>query len=115
MIPTEIAHDRTVSASTTDSIFGGFDDMFGQDNQRAKLSDSHTTFDRAGGWNTDDGHFSDAATNSSAQQALAAATEEVERLTAAVKSTIHELERIRGSVQPPLPALPVNRGVFRIS
>ena len=71
--------------------------------------------DRNGGWKSDDGPMSNNATNGSAQEAMAAATDELERLRAAVRRTIDELERVRGPVQPPLPALPLNRGSFRIS
>ena len=54
-------------------------------------------------------------TSSSAQEATAATVAEVERLRIAVRRTIDDLERVRGSVQPALPALPRNSGAFRIS
>jgi hypothetical protein len=38
-----------------------------------------------------------------------------ERLLAAVRQAIEELERLRSAVHNPLPAVPVNRGSFRIS
>jgi len=114
IIPSEIAHERAASASAFGSIFGGFGEMLGQDDQRGNPINSRTTFDRASGWDTDDGHLSNTATNGSAGEALTAA-DELERLRDAVRRTIDELERVRGSVQPPLPALPVNRGAFRIS
>ena len=71
--------------------------------------------DQNGGYGIDGGPFSNVTSSQSVQDALAAATEEVERLTAAVRRTIHELERARGSVQPALPALPLNFGSLRLS
>jgi HAMP domain-containing protein len=112
MIPSEIVHDRGVGASAIDSVVAGFGQMFGQGDHRGN---SRTTFDQDAGWNTDDRHCANTATNGSPQDATAAAADEIERLRAAVRRTIDELERVRGSVQPPLPALPLNRGAFRIS
>ena len=71
--------------------------------------------DRIDGRQSLDGPSFDTAANGSVHEAIAAATDELERLRAAVRRTIDDLERVRGSVQPHLPALPVNRGSFRIS
>jgi HAMP domain-containing protein len=112
MLPSEVVHDRGVGASGIDSVVAGFGEMFGQGDQRGN---SRTTFDQDAGWNTDDRHCANTATNGSPQDATAATADEIERLRAAVRRTIDELERVRGLVQPPLPALPLNRGAFRIS
>ena len=71
--------------------------------------------DRIDGRQGVDGPLFDTAANGSAHEALAAAADELERLRAAVRRTINDLERVRGPVQPHMPALPVNRGSFRIS
>jgi hypothetical protein len=110
-----LSRDRALGEPAIGSVLASFGEMMGQGDQRAHTSKPHTIFDRNGAWKSDDGARSNTATDVSAQQAMAAATDELERLRAAVKLTIDELERARGSVQPPLPALPLNRGAFRIS
>ena len=89
--------------------------LIGQGEQRVDPSAPYPTVDRAGGWKSDDDPSPGTAANGSVQEAMAAAAGELERLRTAVRRTIDELERVRGSVQPPLPALPVNRGTFRLS
>jgi hypothetical protein len=114
-ITNDLSLDRLVGASAIGAVLGGFGDMIGQGDQRAIPDNPHPTFDRDGGWKSDDGLSSNAATSGAAQEAMAAVSDELERLRAAVRRTIDELERARGSVQPPLPSLPVKRGTFRIS
>ena len=104
MIPSEIPHDRTASVFGFGSILGRFGDVFGQGDQHGDPSSPHMTLDRVGGLHTDDGHFSTTAANGSAQEAMAIA-DELERLRTAVRRSIDELERVRGSVHPALPAL----------
>ncbi len=115
MITNDLTHDRLVSASAIGSVLGGFGDMFDHGDQRANPGSSHSTFDRGCVGKSDDVPSSNTVTSGAAQEAMAAAADELERLRSAVRRTIDELERARGSVQPPLPALPVNRGTFRIS
>jgi hypothetical protein len=115
MISSEITHDQGVGASVIDSIVAGVGEMFGHGDQRGNPSDQRSTFGQGGGWNTDNSYFATTATNSPAQDATAAVADEIERLRVAVRRTIDELEKVRGSVQPPLPTLPLNRGAFRIA
>jgi hypothetical protein len=115
IISSELALDRAADAPVLGSITANFGALIAQGNKRTISANTPTNFDRDGGYKFDGGPFANPATNHSVQDALAAATEEVERLTAAVTRTIHELERARGSVQPALPALPLNFGSFRLS
>jgi hypothetical protein len=106
----EPAFDRAVDAPAIDSITANFGAVIAQGDKRTTSANTPTDFDRDGGYKGDGGLSSNPATNHSVQDALAAATEEVERLTSAVARAIHELKRVRGSVQPALPALPLNFG-----
>lgn len=114
MISSEPAFDRAVDAPAIDFITANLGTLIAQRDGRTICANTPTNFDRDGGHEIDGGPFSNPATNHSAQDALAAATEEVERLTAAVRRTIQELDRARGSVQSALPALPFNFGSFRL-
>ena len=115
MITNDLAHDRVVGVSAIGSDFRGIGDLFGQGDQRVRPGRTLPTIDRVGVWTSDDGPPSTTATSGAVQEAMAAAADELERLRTAVRQTIDELERARGSVQAPLPAVPVNRGAFRIS
>ena len=106
----EQAFERTSAVPTFDSIAANFGASIAQSDQRTSSTGIPTNLDRDGRYGTDGGPFSNATARQSVQDALAAATEEVESLTAALRRTIHELERARGSVQPALPALPLNFG-----
>jgi hypothetical protein len=101
--------------SASGSVLGGLSDIFDQRGPRSGSTDADTTPDPDSGWNRDDGRSSAAMGNDSAHEAMAVAASELERLRITVKRTIDDLERVRGSVHPPLPALPVNRGSYRIS
>jgi hypothetical protein len=105
-----ISNDRVIGSG-----FAGFSDVIGQGNQSDISGNPHTNSDRGGEWNAEDGRSSSAGLQGSAQETIAAVADEVERLRAVVRQTIDDLERARGSVQPSLPALPPNRGAFRIS
>jgi hypothetical protein len=115
VITNDLTCHRLVGASALGADLGGFGDMIGQGDQRPDRSSPHPTLNRDGVWKSDDGASSNTATTGAVQEALAAAADELERLRSAVRRTIDELERVHGSVQRPLPALPVNRGTFRIS
>jgi hypothetical protein len=97
------------------SFLADVDDVLSQIEEQAQASTPRMNLDGNEGWNNHDRPFSSPNTNASVQDALAAATNEVERLRAAVRQTIDELERVRGLVQPTMPGLPVNRGAYRIS
>jgi hypothetical protein len=99
----------------TASIFGRATESFGQLDTRFDPGYSHSTVDRGSGSSSAEGLESGMSMRSPADEAVAAAAHEVERLRSAVRQTIDELERVRGSVHPPLPSLPINRGSFRIS
>ena len=114
-ITNDLMHDGLAGASAIGSILRGFGEMINQSDRRADPNTPIPTIDRADGWKSGDDSSPNAAANGSAQDAMAMAGSELERLRTAVRRTIDELERVRGSVQPPLPALPVNRGAFRIS
>ena len=115
MKSSELALERTAAAPAFDSIAANFGASIAQGDKRTSSTNISTNLDRDGGYGIDGGPFSNVTTSQSVQDALAAATEEVERLTVAVRRTIQELERARGSVQPALPALPLNFGSFRLS
>ena len=115
MKSSELALERTSAAPTFDSIAANFGASIAQGDKRTSSPNISTNLDQAGGFRIDGGPHAHATTSQSVQDALAAATEEVERLAAAVRRTIHELDRARGSVQPALPALPLNLGTFRLS
>ena len=115
MKSSEQALERTAAVPTFDSIAANFVASIAQGDKRTSSTSIPTNLDRDAGYGTDGGPFSNATAGQSVQDALAAATEEVERLTAAVRRTIHELERARGAVQPALPALPFNFGSLRMS
>jgi hypothetical protein len=115
MKSSELALERTAAAPTFESIAANFGVSITQGDKRTSSTNISTNLDRDGGYGIDGGPFSNVTSSQSVQDALAAATEEVERLTAAVRRTIHELERARGSVQPALPALPLNFGSLRLS
>jgi hypothetical protein len=115
MKSSEPALERTAAAPAFDSIAANFGASIAQGDKRTSSTNISTNLDRDGGYGIDGGPFSNVTSSQSVQDALAAATEEVERLTAAVRRTIHELERARGSVQPALPALPLNFGSLRLS
>jgi hypothetical protein len=110
-----LALERTAAAPALDSIAANFGASIAQGDKRTSSTNISTNLDRDGGYGIDGGPVSNVASSQSVQDALAAATEEVERLTVAVRRTIQELERARGSVQPALPALPLNFGSFRLS
>ena len=114
-ITNDLMHDGQAGASAIGSILRGFGEMIGQSDRRADPNTPRPTIDRADGWKSGDDSSPNAAANGSAQDAMAMAGSELERLRTAVRRTIDDLERVRGSVQPPLPSLPVNRGAFRIS
>jgi hypothetical protein len=115
MISSELAFDWAVDEPANDSMTANLGALIAPGDKRTTSANTSTDFDRDGGYKGDGGLSSNPATNHSVQDALAAATEEVERLTSAVARAIHELERVRGSVQPALPALPLNFGSFRLS
>ena len=115
MIANDLTHNWLDGVSVIGANRGGLGDMIGQGDLRANSGTPHPTIDRFDASKSDDGPSSNAATSGAAQDAMAAAAGELERLRTAVRRTIDELERVRGSVQPPLPSLPVNRGAFRIS
>jgi HAMP domain-containing protein len=115
MISSELALERAADAPAIDSITANCGALIAQGDKRPCSTNTPADFDRDGGYKIDGGRFSNLPTTHSAQDTLAAATEEVERLAAAVRRTIHELERARGSVQPALPALPLNLGTLRLS
>jgi hypothetical protein len=115
MITSELALERAADSCAIDSIAANFGALIAQGDQRTISPNTPTNFDRDGGYKIDGGPFTNPATNHSVQDALTTATAEVERLAAAVRGTIHALERARGSVQPALPALPLNLGTFRLS
>jgi hypothetical protein len=109
------AHEPALGEPEIDAFVGGFAPITGQHEERAQASTLLLNLDRNDGWISDDRRSSSSATNAPGQEALAAAADEVDRLRAAVRQTIDELERVRGFLHPPLPALPVNRGAYRIS
>jgi hypothetical protein len=97
------------------SLFGGTGESIAQLGMRSDLEYSQSSVDRTSGSSAAESPDSRMAAQNPADEAVAAAAHEVERLRTAVRQTIDELERVRGAVHPPLPALPVNRGTFRIS
>jgi hypothetical protein len=101
--------------STLGSVLDGLSGHFDAGGQRPDSTNALAKPDRDRGRNRDDGRSYSAVGNDSTNEAMAATTSELERLRSAVKKTIDDLERVRGAVHPPLPALPVNRGSFRIS
>jgi hypothetical protein len=115
MIANDLTHNRLDGAPMIGADRAGLGDMIGQGDRRANPRSLHPTVDRDGALKSDDGSSSNTATSGAAQEAIAEAAGELERLRNAVRRTIDDLERVRGSVQPPLPSLPVNRGAFRIS
>ena len=97
------------------SIFGGAIESLSGKEMRSDFGSSYSPIDRDGGSNSVDRPESGTAIQSPVDESMAAAAQEIERLRTAVRQSIDELERVRGSVHPPLPALPVNRGSFRMS
>jgi hypothetical protein len=89
-------------------------DVIGQRDWHAQRNDSRASADRGDDRHGDDRPAGTAPTTEPVRETIAAAADELERLSAAVRRTIDDLERIRGPVQPNLPALPANRGPFRI-
>jgi hypothetical protein len=114
-IADNVSRTGEAGVSASGSVLGGLSDIFDQRGPRSGSTDAGTTPDRDSGWNRDDGRSSAPVGNDSAHEAMAVAASELERLRLTVKRTIDDLERVRGSVHPPLPALPVNRGSYRIS
>lgn len=104
----------TVNDRLSDAALGDIVEMTGLRDWRANPGHLDLALAHDTRWNTEDGLASQTTTRTGEPEARAAA-DEVERLRTAVKETIDELDRIRGSVHPPLPALPLNRGTFRIS
>ena len=96
-------------------VLADITEMTGQRNQRADRGSFPPSVDRGAEWEAGHALSSGATIRTPTQDATTAAADEVERLRAAVSRTIEQLERVRGSIAPPLPALPPNRGAFRIS
>ncbi len=115
IVRSDLALRGTVGSSKAGAVIGGLTGVFSQGSQVFKSTALRATADADGGWNGNDGRLAVTMTSNSAHEATAATAAEVERLRIAVRRTIDDLERVRGSVQPALPALPRNSGAFRIS
>ena len=98
-----------------DSVQAGFALVTGRGERQTGRRKPLENFDPDGGQIANDGALQTAVGNDPAQGAIAVAADEIEWLRAAVRRSLDELEKVRGSVHPPLPALPPNRGAFRIS
>jgi hypothetical protein len=111
----DLVNVSAVDEPAISSIIGGGELSHVEAENRVHQGNSRMTSDRDGGWKSGPGAATDTGQDSAVQHAVAAAVDEVERLRAAVRRTIDELARVRGPVEPPLPALPPDRGAFRIS
>jgi hypothetical protein len=110
------AREAALDEPAIGSLFSGFGPVMGRNEEQEHARTQPMSYARDDGWQSDNRDSSNSAPNTSAgQEALVAAANEVERLRAAVRQTIDDLERVRGFVNPPMPAVPVNRGAFRIS
>lgn len=97
------------------SASASFADLVDQCDRRIDSRKAFTISDKDSRWNDGEDPSASTSTNAYAKEAIAAVADELERLRAAIRRSIDDLERVRGSVQTPLPALPPNRGAFRIS
>jgi hypothetical protein len=89
-------------------------DLIGQGDRQANWRSPATNSDQSGGGNASESPAFGGA-DASVQAQIAAVADDLQRLRAAVRRTIDDLESVRNSVQPTMPALPPNRGTFRIS
>ncbi len=111
----ERATDRDTAPFSLNSAFHAASNLPSQGNRSSLPLGVETTIGRNDERHRDDGRSPGVATGGAVESALTDATDELERLRVAVGRTIDEMERVRGIVQAPLPALPPNRGAFRIS
>ena len=85
MLTRAIAGDWPVGAPEIGSASVGFGDLIGHGGHRANPSDPRRPSLQDGGWKSDDGAASGAVTPGRAQEAMAAAVDELERLRTAVR------------------------------
>ena len=111
----EHADERDTDLSALVSAFYAAGGLPNQGNRGSPLLGAQTTIARNDERQRDDGRSPGIATGGTADSALTDAAGELEQLRVALSRTIDELEKARGVVQAPLPALPPNRGAFRIS
>jgi hypothetical protein len=111
----EASASVSASALPFGSLFADFGELGRHGGRTVDSNPLRSTLDRDDGSQVLDRTGSNGDASSLIQQGVAAAVDELERLRSTVRAVINDLERVRGPVQPSLPALPVNRGTFRIS
>jgi hypothetical protein len=115
-----LALDRTLGERAIGAAWSGFSEAVGPGDRRPRASDAQTMIEpnrgapgpggpTAQGWGVPARRFSplaDTSTTGLGKEAMAAVTEELERLRSAARQTADELEKVRGPVPPAFPSRP---------